>query len=166
MTVALNSALVPTTFGLNANPDDIRQTVDVWIDTKRGPQLCPWDDGMLWPNSRMMGGDPSASLYLVGQDANMGNRYESLNCRTDGRGAQSQLYICGFTQDSNGDPLSSCIVKAYRTSDDLEVGVCTSDGGGYFAVPSPYVGVAHYVVCYKAGSPDVVGTSLNTLVPS
>ena len=137
-----------------------------WTSLNRPAQIAPWEDGMRWPNSRMMGGDPSASLYLVGQDANSVNRYESINSLSFESGGQSTLKIRGTTQDSSGNPLGSCQVQVFRTSDDLFVSECTSDAGGYFEAPSQYPGVAHYITCYKAGSPDVTGSSINTLIPS
>ena len=133
--------------------DDIARPDMVWVDRRRGPQLAPWVDGMLWPSSRMMGGDPSASLYLVGQDANTINRYESMSNIRDASGGQQTKKITGFTRDSAGNVLGSVTVLLFRSSDNLFVSQCTSDGGGYFEAPTPYPSTNHYIVTFKAGTP-------------
>ena len=133
--------------------DNIRQQVDVWVDTSRRAQVRPWEDGMLWPNSRMMGGDPSASLYLTGQDANTINRYESMSNQRDASGGQQTQKIKGTTRDSSGNVLGSVTVLLFRSSDNLYVSQCTSDGGGYFEAPTPYPSTNHYIVTFKAGTP-------------
>lgn len=146
-----------------AGDDSIRQTVDVWLDGKRGAQFAPWSDGIIWPNSRMMGGDNTAATYLVGQDANSFNRFEGAMNQADSNGNQSTLKIKGITRDSSGNPLGYVTVQVFRTSDDLFVSQMTSDAGGYFEAPTPYPSTNHYLVCYKAGSPNVGGTSVDTL---
>ena len=74
------------------------------------------------------------------------------------------LSISGITKDSVGSVLGGCVVKLYRTVDDALVGTTMSDvtTGEYKFYASPYA--AHYLVAYKAGSPDVAGTTVNTLV--
>jgi hypothetical protein len=72
--------------------------------------------------------------------------------------------ISGVTRDSEGTVLGGCDVHLFRTTDDVEVGQVVSDSstGAYsFTVGSnaePY-----YIVAFKAGSPDVSGTTVNTL---
>lgn len=121
-----------------------------------------YEDALLWPRSR-----------LTGPDANSGNF--TVDNQTSGRwgpdltqnlGARSSLFLAGTTRDSNGDPLASVTVDAFLTATDVKVGSTVSDSGGYFAVPSPFSGQAHYLVAYKPGSPDVSGTSVDTLIPS
>lgn len=73
--------------------------------------------------------------------------------------------ITGTTRDSTGVALGSCTVHWFRTSDDVELGITTSDASGLFAfagVGQPPNG--YYLVAYKPGSPDVAGTTINTLV--
>jgi hypothetical protein len=52
------------------------------------------------------------------------------------------------------------------TSNDTYVGQAVSDSAGYYELGTPYSGQAHYVVAYLPGSPDVSGTSVNTLIPT
>lgn len=73
-------------------------------------------------------------------------------------------FISGVTKNSNGAALASCTVKLYRTSDDVEVKSTTSDGSGNYSFTVADTSTQYYVVAYKAGAPDVAGTSVNTLV--
>jgi hypothetical protein len=73
------------------------------------------------------------------------------------------LRIAGVTRDSTGVALAGCTVHLIRTVDDVEVDVMVSSAAGVYAfvAASPYV--TYYIVAYKAGSPDVAGTTANTL---
>jgi hypothetical protein len=69
--------------------------------------------------------------------------------------------IAGVTRDSGGSPIAGVTVDLFLTADDTKVGGTVSDGSGNFsfgATAGPY-----YLVAYKAGAPDVAGTSINTL---
>lgn len=71
--------------------------------------------------------------------------------------------ITGITYDSTGVALPSCKVQIYRTADDSYVSDTTSDATtGYYAIPASNV-FTHYLVAYLVGSPDVAGTTVNTL---
>lgn len=74
---------------------------------------------------------------------------------------QQNERIVGVSRDATGAALGSCVVKVFRTADDVLVASTTSDGSGNWTAypnqPGPY-----YFVEYKAGSPDVFGTSPNT----
>ena len=72
--------------------------------------------------------------------------------------------ITGVTRDSAGAVLGSCVVHLFRTTDDVELDQVNSDASGNFSFVSGLSSEqSHYIVAYKAGSPDVSGTSLNTL---
>lgn len=72
--------------------------------------------------------------------------------------------ITGVTRDSTGAILGSCVVHLFRTADDVELDQINSDASGNFSFVSGLSSEqSHYIVAYKAGSPDVSGTSLNTL---
>lgn len=77
-----------------------------------------------------------------------------------------RLFISGTTKDSSSVALPSCSVKLFRTSDDLLMETVTSDGSGNYSFSSVGLGETYYVVAYKAGSPDVAGTTVNSLVGS
>lgn len=73
--------------------------------------------------------------------------------------------LSGTTKDSSGAALGNCVVDWFNTADDVKISSTTSDANGLFefrtAGQPPN---AYYLVAYKAGSPDVAGTTVNTLV--
>jgi hypothetical protein len=70
----------------------------------------------------------------------------------------------GVTRDGSGVPLGTCRVMIFSSFDLTFIIETTSDGSGNYSV---FVvrGWDFFVNAYKAGSPDVAGTSLNTIVP-
>ena len=77
---------------------------------------------------------------------------------------QLVMSISGITKDSTGAALGGCTVKLYRTSDDVLLGTTVSDATtGEYKFNASHC-CAQYLVAYKAGSPDVAGTTVNTLV--
>ena len=79
--------------------------------------------------------------------------------------------IAGTTKNSAGVALGGCTVDLFTTqgggasADDALYATTVSDAttGAYaFSVPSN--GWTFYAVAYKAGAPDVAGTTVNTLV--
>jgi hypothetical protein len=76
-----------------------------------------------------------------------------------------RLLISGITKDSTGAILGSCVVELYNTRTDLPLEKVTSDAStGAYSFSSVGGGQTYYVVAYKAGAPDVAGTTVNTLV--
>lgn len=145
--------------------DSVRAQTDRWVDWTRAGQLAPWADAMLWPRSRTLA-DPVEDLVTFGAAAHESGLWESMSSLIDASGGQGRLKIRGVTRDNVGTALGSCLIQCFRTSDDLLVSECFSDAGGYYEAPTQFPGVNHYIVAYKAGSPDFAGTSLNTLQPS
>lgn len=82
------------------------------------------------------------------------------------RGCTSRYGFTGYTQDVYGSPVSGVTVKCYHTADDVMVATTVSDTNGYYLVTTPYGVDSHYLVFYKAGAPDIFGTTQNTLVGS
>lgn len=99
----------------------------------------------------MAKGNPAAELFAVYDRSKN-------NAQTEGG---VNFRIAGVSKDSAGAALGACSVKIFRTADDVLVGTAVSDGSGTWTAypnqPGPY-----YLVQYKAGSPDVFGTSPNT----
>jgi len=144
---------------LQQSDDRVMPKDFMWDFAGTRAQLDPWADGMLWPRSRFgLGGADG----FFGGDFSQAGRYESDKFDFCG-GAQIKKLI-GTSRDSSGVALGSCLIQGFLTANDVFVGQCTSDSGGYFELPTPYTG-AHYLVAYKAGSPDVAGTTVNTLIP-
>lgn len=80
-------------------------------------------------------------------------------------GASSRYGVSGITRDIYGSPLGGVTVKIFKTSDDSLVSKIVSDANtGAYIVTTPYYPDTHYIVTYKAGTPDVFGTSPNTLI--
>ena len=70
--------------------------------------------------------------------------------------------ISGVTKDSAGAALGACMVQLFRTPSDTLVQEVVSDASGNYSFDNPGSG-PFYVVAYKQGSPDVAGTTVNTL---
>lgn len=76
----------------------------------------------------------------------------------------TRFTISGTTRDSAQAPLGNCIVDMFLSATDLKLDSTTSDANGlftFFGAGQPPT--AYYLVAYKAGAPDVAGTSLQTL---
>jgi len=80
--------------------------------------------------------------------------------------APVRYVISGITKDSTGAVLGSCAVTLYQTGQDAALQTKTSDAvdGSYTFNVTETIGRTFYIVAYKAGSPDVAGTTTNTLV--
>lgn len=150
-------------WGSRLTPPDhsIMPTAWRWDETADVEQSRPWTDGLLWPRSRYSGAEMSLAM-LSENSGTMGRWGVELDDRAGG-GAQAKKVI-GLTLDSVGAVCANAIVQGFVTATDAYVGEVTSDTGGYYELPTTNAG-AHYLVAYKAGSPDIAGTTVNTIVP-
>ena len=71
--------------------------------------------------------------------------------------------IAGITRDSVGTVLGNCDVRLFKSDTDQEVGLTTSDGSGNFTFLIGTNEGWYWIEAYKAGAPDVAGTSVRTL---
>jgi hypothetical protein len=75
----------------------------------------------------------------------------------------SSLYITGVCRNSAGGILPDCTVDLFVTGTDQKVASTISNGSGEYTfqilVSGPF-----YIVAYHTGSPDLAGTTVNTLV--
>ena len=76
---------------------------------------------------------------------------------------QKNFTVSGTTRDLGGVALGGCVVSLYRTSDDAFMGEVTSNADGTFTLSASDGTLAYYLVAYKAGGTDVMGTTVNTL---
>ncbi len=76
--------------------------------------------------------------------------------------AERNYTISGVTKDSTGAALGTCIVKLFFTVSDVFSQQTTSDASGNYSFAVNKT-ATYYVVSYKAGAPDVAGTTVNTL---
>jgi hypothetical protein len=151
-------------------------------DTNRSPDLSLWND----PDDRLAVPKPYL-LSMYGEDlwwqrtgfagVNMDAGIDTVKVGEFERdvrwsGTKSRKVISGITRDSASAPLVGVTVQAFRTSADDANGYAAnaqegptviSAPDGAYAVPVPNTD-QHYLVAYKAGSPDLVGTTVNTLV--
>jgi hypothetical protein len=75
------------------------------------------------------------------------------------------LLISGITKDSAGAILGSCVVTLYQTVGDKMMEKVTSDATtGAYSFSAVGLSETYYVVAYKAGVPDVAGTTINSLI--
>jgi hypothetical protein len=117
-----------------------------------GDQRSPW-----WPGGGTLSfGDASVDFAM------MGGVWYALPDTS--RGSMGRWGVSGVTRDVYGSPLGGVTVKLYQTSSDLMVSSVVSDPLGNYFVTTPFYPDAHYLVFYKAGSPDVFGTTPNTLI--
>jgi hypothetical protein len=112
--------------------------------------------------------DASISNSTVNPARNAYAVFDNISSNDRVLGAQN-IRIVGVSRDATGVALGACVVKVFKTAvtgapssyDDTVVASTVSDASGnwtaYPTVQGPY-----YFVEYKAGSPDVFGTSPNT----
>ena len=80
-------------------------------------------------------------------------------------GCNGRLGFKGITRDQYGSPLGGCTVRLFRTSTDELVAKVTSDPStGAFIATTPYAD-GHYMTVHKAGTPDIAGASVDTIIP-
>lgn len=71
--------------------------------------------------------------------------------------------IYGFTKNSVGTLLPGCTVDLFDTATNTLRDTCVSDVNAYYEV-SAYIDGPFYIVAYLAGTPDVAGTTVNSLI--
>ena len=137
----------------------------------RGPRT--WKDKNRWNSlwsfgCRMTGGGevvgadgaPPVTNALASKDL-----FEPYSC--DGEGTQSKNFLRGTCKDSGGTPVANAIVQAFVTATDAFAGeVAGNTDGTYTLGVEQSKATPHYLVAYKAGSPDIAGTTVNTLLPT
>lgn len=132
-----------------------RQDVELsWYssgDTQIGDYSSPW-----WPGSGLSDDGEGICGSLI--EAQAWGYFEQVG------GTTSRYGIVGVTRGVYGSPLGGATVKLFRTSTDELVATIVSDPVGGYTITTPYYPDAHYLVVYKAGTPDVMGTTVNTLI--
>lgn len=75
----------------------------------------------------------------------------------------TRFLLSGLTLDSAGAVLGNCTVLVFETATNVFRASTISDAGGNWTVEVTG-GASFFAVMYLPGSPDVMGTSVNTLV--
>lgn len=70
--------------------------------------------------------------------------------------------IVGVTKDSTGAALGNCTVNLFSTATNTLAQTTISDASGNYSFVVDKTQL-WYIVSYKAGAPDVAGTTVNTL---
>lgn len=121
----------------------------------------PWEPGLLWPRSRMVGEGAAAGEPLAPQPP------QWWGVMPEEGGTQSMPAIRGFALDSNGNPIEGATIKGFVTATNQHVGrETTSQVDGSYELRTTFPGQQHYIVALKVGSPTVGGTTVKTLTPS
>jgi hypothetical protein len=87
-------------------------------------------------------------------------------------GAVAAMGFVGYSRDAYGTVLGGCTMKLFKTVDggypntkDVKVyEVVSNTTTGFYSLYTPYHPDTHYIVSFKAGSPDVQGVTVNTLI--
>ena len=142
--------------------DDKRLLSAYWLFPYLISELTPIPDAPVgshrnphWPGGGGLNGDAGDVQPLYGV-------WYSMPDLT--RGSVQRFGIVGVTRDVYGSPLGGVTCKFYRTSTDEMVFSVVSDPLGNFTATTPYYPDQHYLVFYKAGSPDIFATTQNTLI--
>lgn len=139
-----------------------------WQWQARSPKT--WKDPIGWYSRWSFGcrvgyGGPAGNDGASMRDLSYPDLFEPYSC--DGPGTQSKNFLRGTCKDSGGTPVANAIVQAFRTSDDAYAGAVQGNNDGtYLLGVEQSKATAHYLVAYKAGSPDIAGTTVNTLLPT
>jgi hypothetical protein len=136
-----------------------------WCWQRRSPRT--WRDPNHWYGAWSFGcrvgyGTPQGSDGASARDLNYPDLFEPFSC--DGPGTSLNRFIRGQCLDESANPSANAIVQAFRTADDFYLGQDVSREDGTYICPTDSApGTQHYLVAYKAGSPDIAGTTVNTI---
>lgn len=160
--------------GFSAQPGSLQPAlVERWAEPKwqwqaRAPKT--WKDRNRWYSlwsfgCRVACGSPSGSDGAAPRDLSYPDLFEPFSC--DGEGSQSKNFLRGTCKDSGGTPVANAIVQAFVTATDAFAGeVQGNTDGTYTLGVERSKATPHYLVAYKVGSPDIAGTTVNTLLPT
>ncbi len=151
-----------TTFAPNITTRGDFSAVDRRLCPDARMRSRPWEDGLLWPRPRLVGTE--AALGMLSQNGENTGRWGIE--RADESGGATMLKITGYTRAFDGTGLPGVTVQGFLTASDSYIRDCASDLVGFYEFYSQYAGAGHYMVAYRVGSPDVFGTTVNTLVPT
>ena len=108
--------------------------------------------------------DPAAAqIAIFSQDMGSDTPGEWEPWQFGNQGTQSLKYIIGVCRDSGGNTVSGAVVQGFLTATDAFVRETTADSNGRYELGTEYPSQSHYLVAYRAGAPDIAGTTVNTL---
>lgn len=134
----------------------------------RGPRT--WKDKKRWYSLWSFGcrvgfGDVSGADGASPRDLSYPDLFEPFTC--DGEGTQSVNFLKGTCKDASGVAVANAIVQGFVTGTDAYLGEVQGNTDGTYALGVQTSKLTPcYLVAYKAGTPDVAGTTVNTLLPT
>lgn len=140
---------------LRSNRPDFKPRGAIFVDGWNATAPCSFETEW-WPKGGGLVGDLGPDVGLL--EAAWWGEYDPA------AGAASRYGFVGVTRDVNGTPVGTCVVKLFRTSDDVLLDTTTSDSDGNFLLNTAYYPDAHYIYSHKSGSPDIDGVTPNNLV--
>lgn len=150
--------------------DDTTLWQPQWNYQRRNLRACADRRGWIaqWPRGGLLSATPVNPMSILGQCIESGGRGNAFEQDSAwGPGTQSTKFLLGTCLDSASAIVAGAVVKPFITATDVEDGpgeVSAADGTFRAGV---YTGTGdHYMVAYKVGSPDVAGTTINTLTPT
>lgn len=160
--------------GFSAQPGRLQPSfVDAWGQPKwdyqrRAPNT--WKDKNNWYSRWSFGcrvgfGDVSGADGASPRDLSYPDLFEPFTC--DGEGTQSVNFLRGTCKDASGVAVANAIVQGFVTGTDAYLGEVQGNTDGTYALGVQTSKLTPcYLVAYKAGTPDVAGTTVNTLLPT
>jgi hypothetical protein len=157
--------------GFSSRPGELQPSfLDRWNEPRwdwqaRAPKT--WKDRNRWYSLWSFGcrvgfGTPMGSDGAAPRDLAFPDLFEPFSC--DGEGTQSKRFIKGTCVDASEVAIAGAIVQGFVTATDAYVGEVQSNLDGTYTLGTETLpGVQHYLVAYKPGSPDIAGTTVNTL---
>lgn len=139
-----------------------------WQWQCRSPKT--WRDRNCWYSlwsfgCRVGSGSPIGSDGAGWYDLSMKDLFEPYSC--DGEGTQSLNFLRGTCKDSVGTPVANAIVHGFVTATHEYVGEVQANNDGTYSLGVQQAKTTpHFLVAYKPGSPDTVGSTVNTLLPT
>jgi len=113
-----------------------------------------------WPRGGGLMGDMAADYSMMEAVS------WSFEIERVAQGAASRVGFNGTARDQYGAPLAGVTCSLFRTSDKQWIQDFTSRADGTFTLVSWYSPDTHFICFYKAGSPNVFGTTDQNLVGS
>jgi hypothetical protein len=112
---------------------------------------------------------PMSAVAGYNTDPGQGQIFQGISWASYGEypqrtGANHPYVISGAVRDAGGNPVIGATVRAFRTVDNVLVTQTISGPGGQYAIGVPDQ-QQYYLVAYRA-APDIIGTTVNTLVGS
>lgn len=132
-----------------------------WKDKARWHSLWSWGC-RLTGGGEVAGLDGATNISNAMTDADL---FEPYSC--DGEGTQSRNFLRGTCKDSVGTAVANAIVHGFVTATHEFVGEVQANNDGTYSLGVQQAKTTpHFLLAYKPGSPDIAGSTVNTLLPT